>query len=83
MSEEHKDVVRRFFEAFSRHDVEGAAALVTEDVVNHRSTLNGREGVREELAYWYAAFPDAAVTVEDLVAEGDQVAVRITALYSL
>jgi C-1 hydroxylase len=76
--ERNKDVVRRFFEAHSRHDVEGALALVTEDVVNHHSTLQGREGFREEFAYWYAAFPDASVTVEDLIAEGDRVAIRIT-----
>lgn len=79
MSQESKDVVRRFFEAYSRHDVEAAVAVVTEDVVNHHSTLQGRDGFREELAYWYAAFPDVSVTVEDLVAEGDRVAARITA----
>lgn len=79
MSQENKDLVRRFFEAYSRHDVEAAVALVTEDVVNHHSTLQGRDGFREELAYWYAAFPDLSVTVEDVIAEGDRVAVRATA----
>ncbi len=41
--------------------------------------VRGREGLRQLVAQYQAAFPDLAVTIEDLVAEGDQVVARWTA----
>jgi steroid delta-isomerase-like uncharacterized protein len=78
MENENKELVRRFFEAWSRHDVEAAAGLVAEDFVNNSSASQGRQGVMEEGEYWFTAFPDASVSIEELVAEGDKVVVRIT-----
>lgn len=77
MSEHNKRLAYSWVEALSRHDAEGVLAAVTDDFVNHHSTLQGRDGLREELAYWYAAFPDLSVTVEDLIAEGDRVVARV------
>ncbi|GAA2036163.1 hypothetical protein GCM10009819_20920 [Agromyces tropicus] len=79
MDTESTDVVRRFFEAWSRHDVEAAASLMTEDFVNNSSQGRGRDSVREEGAYWFTAFPDAEVAVEDLITQGDKVVARIHA----
>lgn len=77
MSTENKEVTRRFFEAWSQQDLETAASLVAEDFVNNSSTSQGREGILEEGEYWFSAFPDAAVSIEDLFAEGDKVVVRL------
>jgi len=33
----------------------------------------------EEGEYWFKAFPDASVSIEDLIAEGDRVVIRLTA----
>jgi steroid delta-isomerase-like uncharacterized protein len=78
MENENKDLVRGFFEAWSRHDVETAAGLVAEDFVNNSSASQGRQGVLEEGEYWFTAFPDASVSIEELVAEDDKVVVRVT-----
>lgn len=78
MSTENKELVRRFFEAWSSQDLETAASLVAEDFVNNSSTSQGREGIFEEGEYWFTAFPDAAVAIEDLFAEGDKVVVRLS-----
>jgi steroid delta-isomerase-like uncharacterized protein len=76
MSTDPKEVVRRFFEAFSRHDPDEIASYVTEDLIHHSSSNQGREGVKEEARYWLNAVPDASFTIEDIVREGDRVAVR-------
>jgi C-1 hydroxylase len=79
METDNKELVRAFFEAWSRRDVEKAAGLVAEDFVNNSSASQGRDGVREEGEYWFTAFPDASVSIEDVIAEGDRVVVRLTA----
>ncbi len=38
----------------------------------------GTDGVRELLKTYFAAFPDLQITIEDLIASGDQVMVRWT-----
>ncbi len=77
MQQANKEVVRRFFEAFSRHDIEEMKSLVAEDLVQHNSTSQGRDGLAEEARYWLGAFPDASISIEDLIAEGDTIAVRL------
>jgi C-1 hydroxylase len=78
VSQENKELVRRWFEALTRHDVDGVADMVAEDLIHNSSTNQGRDGVRAELDYWFSAFPDASVSVEDLIAEGDRVVARVT-----
>ncbi|HUP14777.1 MAG TPA: ester cyclase [Acidimicrobiia bacterium] len=77
MSQENKDLVRRWFEALSRHDVDAVADMVTEDFIHNSSTNQGRDGVRAELDYWFSAFPDASLSVADLIADGDRVVARV------
>ncbi|WP_353814893.1 ester cyclase [Agromyces sp. SYSU T00266] len=79
MDTDTTDVVRRFYEAWGRQDLDTAAALMTEDFVNNSSHARGRDSVREEGAFWFAAFPDAEVAIEDLIADGDKVVARIHA----
>jgi SnoaL-like domain len=62
MSQENRDLVRRWFEALSRHDADSVADMVTSDFVNNSSTNQVRDGVRAELDYWFSAFPDASVS---------------------
>ncbi len=78
MSQENKELVRRWFEALSRHDVESVADMVAEDFIHNSSTNQGRDGVRGELDYWFSAFPDASLSLEDLIADGDRVVARVT-----
>ena len=77
MSTANKEVVRRFFEAWGQQDLERAAGLVTEDFLNNSSESQGREGIYEEGNYWFSAFPDAIVSIEELLADGDKVVARV------
>ena len=76
--EEHKAIVRRFFEeVWNEQRLE-----VIDDVFAPTVLMNGhpigREAIRQLVATRRAAFPDIAVSVEDQVAEGDKVATRRT-----
>jgi predicted ester cyclase len=76
--EEHKTIVRRFFEdVWNRHKLE-----VIDDVFAATVLLNGqpvpREAIKQLVAARRVAFPDIQVAVEDQVAEGDKVSTRRT-----
>lgn len=80
--ERNKRVVRRFVEevinrgsAASLRDLVDPNHVVHEPIGDHY----GPDGVRIALAGYRAAFPDLAVTIDDLVAEGDRVVRRFTA----
>jgi len=80
--EANKDLIRKYYEATTeRGDPEIVDQLLTEDFRDHDAppgTPPGVEGVKHSLAMMRRAFPDLQVTVEDMVAEGDLVAVRAT-----
>jgi steroid delta-isomerase-like uncharacterized protein len=79
-ADETKAIVRRFWEAFNRHDLDATDALVRADFVDHETdgSTRTREGRRRQGEGFLAAFPDAQFTLEDLIAEGDRVAYRFT-----
>jgi steroid delta-isomerase-like uncharacterized protein len=80
MSESNKQVSRRFTELFNTDDVSLADDVFTGGVVFHNAVaggdLHGVVAVKEFIAGYRAAFPDARSTVEDQVASGDTVATR-------
>jgi len=82
MSEENKAIVRRIFRDFlNAGNLEAANDLFAPDFVNHspgRRTTPDREGLKQFIAYLHAAFPDVSWTIDDLVADGDRVAIRMT-----
>ena len=83
MSEENKALVRRLFEEFvTKGDESVVNELIAEDYVDHNppspNIAPGPEGVKQLFAGRRSAFPDAAVTVEDQVSEGDKVVSRLT-----
>ncbi len=80
---ENKALARRSFEAFNQRDLSAADQIYAPSYVLHSPIAPpdlpiGAEGVRQQHAGYLAAFPDAQITVEDLIAEGDRVAVRVT-----
>ena len=80
MSEENKTVARRFIEALSTGDVAALDELVAEDceIVGRLESGRGREVFRRVIATLHTAFPDLHTTIEELIAEGDSVVVRLT-----
>ncbi len=79
--EQNKATVRHLFDAVTDTDLDGALALVMDDIVVHTQVPGiepGREGFRTFLAGFFSAFPEQSVEVHELVAEGDRVLARHT-----
>jgi steroid delta-isomerase-like uncharacterized protein len=71
-------LVRRLYNGINQR-AEDVFDLFAADIVHHNrmpGTPEGREGNRQGMHALFAAFPDLEVTIEDLVADGDRVAVR-------
>ena len=81
----NEQIVRRLLEsAFNEGDLAVVDELVAEDLFLHTPLQNGpepfegRDGFVELVRWIRSAWPDAHVTIEDLFAEGEAVAARIT-----
>ncbi len=78
-TEENKAVIRRLIEEFiNQGNTAVAEALVAEDHVAlgpSPGQEQGREGLIATIARMRTAFPDLEWTIEDMIAEGDRVAV--------
>jgi predicted ester cyclase len=79
MSEENKELVRRSW-AESGHNLDILDEAYTPDAVWHLpdQDIHGVEDFKQYLTTYINAFPDANVTVEDEIAEGDKVVNRFT-----
>ena len=82
-SEENKTQYRRTFEeVFNKGDLAIVDDLVAPDFVNHEvppgMNNRGPKATRQVVRMLRTAFPDLHFTIEDLVAEGDTVAGRVT-----
>jgi predicted ester cyclase len=82
---ETKAAARRFYDALNQALATGDLALldevIAEDAVDHNPVpgmKQGLAGIKESFGEGRVAFPDLHFTVEDMVAEGDKVACRIT-----
>jgi steroid delta-isomerase-like uncharacterized protein len=81
-SEDNKILVRRWYdEVWTKGDMAAVDDLLSPTYVGHAAgapDVKGTEGIKQLVATFGTAFPDHRVTVEDIVAEGDKVAVRYT-----
>lgn len=80
-AEQNKTIAHRFWEAQDRQDACALDRLLSADFLNHMPGSPGpvdREGFMQVYGMFYAAFPDLRHTIEDLIAEGDKVAVRLS-----
>jgi steroid delta-isomerase-like uncharacterized protein len=78
MSQENKQVARRFLRAFASGDVPALERIVAPDVVDHNLPAGGRQGIRgllEAVTMFRTGFPDLEIGIEREVSEGDSVAV--------
>ncbi len=81
-TEENKSIVRRFFEEGpSKGNLSVANELLSPNFVMHSPLPSspGIEGMDEVITTCRAAFEHLNVTIEDMVAEGDNVVARFTA----
>jgi len=79
--EENKAVIRRWMEGINKHDPAIVDELLADDYVFHGAggqDVKGSESFKQGLIAYLPIFPDVHFTIDDMVAEGDKVAVRIT-----
>jgi predicted ester cyclase len=78
-TKENKAMVRRMYELYNRRELDAVYELYTPDCLFH---FGGGDMPLEKYkqfdAMWYSAFPDTVSTIEDIIAEGDKVAFRVT-----
>ena len=77
--EENKALVRRAYELANRRELDAFFELLAPEYVEHLPTGDkSLEQVKQYAGTVFEAFPDIHFTIEDMVAEGDKVAVRVT-----
>ena len=82
-TEQNKALFRRMVEEiFNRGNMSLADEFIAPDFVEHEELPPGippgREGVKQLTAMLRSAFPDFKATIDDMIAEGDKVVVRMT-----
>lgn len=79
-AEENRATIRRAYEElWNARNVEVVDELVTEDFLNHAAPAGrqrGRQGLKDVVRMFESAFPDFRYEVEDVICEGEKVAVR-------
>jgi steroid delta-isomerase-like uncharacterized protein len=70
-------------DAYHSTDVSVLDALLTEDYMHHDPNLppelqKNRESYKQVLPMFHSAFPGFTMTIDDMVGEGDKVAIRWT-----
>jgi len=80
---ENKAIFRRTYEEmFHQGNLAVADELIAPDCINHEvppgMNNRGPESIRQVVMMLRTAFPDLHFTIEELVAEGDTVAARVT-----
>lgn len=79
--EENKKIVRRYQEIYNSNDLEALSEVVAEDLLTPKimpGIPTGIEGAKAAHRIMLASFPDYQTVIDDLIAEGDKVAARIT-----
>jgi len=77
--EENKAIVRRFIEAYNKRNLDLFDDLVAPDYVDHPHPQQGLEEFKKLFTLAFDAFPDWHEAIEDIIAEGDKVWVRVKA----
>ena len=85
MEEAYKALIRRYIgEAYNKGNLAVIDEVYTADTIHYTPgssavPMRGTEALKEGVAAWRDAFPDFRVTLDGMIAEGDEVAYRWTA----
>lgn len=80
---DNKALASRFYEVFNQGNFDALDEFVASDYVDHNPAPGqaaGREGLKQALIPFKKAFPDMQIRVEDAIAEGDRVVMRLKAV---
>jgi len=75
--EENKAIVRRFIEEWNKRNLAALDELLAADYFDPSLQVRGLEAYKQLLTMFLKGFPDWHETIEDIIAEGDKVWVRI------
>ena len=79
--EENKTIVRRYQDIYNSNKLDNLLEVVSEDLLTPKimpGIPSGIEGAKVAHQIMLAGFPDYQTVIDDLIAEGDKVAARIT-----
>jgi C-1 hydroxylase len=75
---ENKALVRHVIELWNRRDTDAFFELLAPEYIEHLPTGDiSLEQLKKYAHTFFAAFPDISITINDMVAEGDKVAVLV------
>jgi C-1 hydroxylase len=75
--EENKAIVRKFIEAYNKRNLDLFDEFMAPDYFDH-SHQAGPEIAKQLFNMGFNAFPDWHETIEDIIAEGDKVWIRLS-----
>jgi predicted ester cyclase len=79
IEEKNKAVVRQFSDHMRRKESDYLYDIIAPEFISHRTTGDiSRDVLIQGYRMSFNAFPDSTFTIEDMVAEGDRVAFRVT-----
>lgn len=77
--EENKALIRHVYELCNRKELDAFFQLLDPAYIAHSPMGDSSlEQAKQGETMYFAAFPDVIATIEDMVAEGDKVAIRAT-----
>ncbi len=79
--EQNKEIVRKAFRTIVDGDPRALENITAENWVNHDPALppmRGKDGARQLVNLFHGAFPDAQLTTDHLIGEGDRVGGHFT-----
>lgn len=77
---DHVTTARRMYDLINANDIDGFAAQLADDFVEHEETPGlapTKAGVKDFFRAQLAAFPDMRMQAQDVIASGDKVAIRV------
>src|SRR5215467_770906 len=78
-TEENKALIRRFYEeVFNQRNLVALDDFYAPDHILPPGLPVGPEGTRQAIATMLEGFPDLRISIEDMIAEGDNVVTRFT-----
>src|SRR2546425_494110 len=82
MIEKNKSIATQFYlDVINKGDTVTMKLILPENFIDHNAAPNfskGIEGFKQFLTMVTTAYPDAQVKIEDIIAEGDKVVVRLS-----
>jgi steroid delta-isomerase-like uncharacterized protein len=81
LPEDHKSLLRRFYDEVNAGNLAALDELLADDLIEHEETPGlepNKEGVKQFFAMFRSAFPNLHIDAHEMLADGDLVCARIT-----